>query len=469
MYLRQVAANLSRRTLFLTQTINTSYHGIPPNSLPMKAKISDKYGSGNSGSRINQRDSYLWTIVAGQAAIILGMYANPAFAHASTESSTETELGGADKIGLRKIEDGSIISNIHTKKWRIFTDSGREYFLQGKLDQAEKFFISAIEEAKEGFGNRDPHVASACNNLAELHRVRKAFEKAEPLYLEAINILEESFGPEDIRVGAAFHNLGLFHLVRRKLEEARKCYERALKIKRRVLGLGHTDYADTMYHLGTVLYLQGKEKDAEALVQDSIQILEEAGQGESATCIRRLRYLSQMYLRSNRLPEAENVQRRILHVMELSKGWDSLETVIAAERLAQTLQAAGSLKEARELLGRCLNIQKRILPEDHSKICATMLQIARVAILNANRLREAHISEATAELDNARDLLYNSVRVARQVLNRLRNQYSSSQKNGASQEIRREGHATLILLCLLSTLTITPYALKKEEEKMCTF
>ncbi|CAH1428287.1 unnamed protein product [Lactuca virosa] len=55
---------------------------------------------------------------------------------------------------------------------------------------AERLFVGALQEAKEGFGERDPHVASACNNLAELYRVKKAFDKAEPLYLNAISILE---------------------------------------------------------------------------------------------------------------------------------------------------------------------------------------------------------------------------------------------------------------------------------------
>lgn len=32
--------------------------------------------------------------------------------------------------GFRKIEDGSVISNIHTSKWRVFTDHGRDLFLQ---------------------------------------------------------------------------------------------------------------------------------------------------------------------------------------------------------------------------------------------------------------------------------------------------------------------------------------------------
>lgn len=33
------------------------------------------------------------------------------------------------------------------------------------MEDAERLFQAAIQEAKEGFGERDPHVASACNNL----------------------------------------------------------------------------------------------------------------------------------------------------------------------------------------------------------------------------------------------------------------------------------------------------------------
>lgn len=447
--MRQLAAKFLRRTHFPPQRFSSSSEittsNALPNSLSSKTKCSYKYGFGGPSWRMNSRDCYLWTILAGQAAIILGINANPVLADEPRESSSQNDLDTDSMFGFRKIEDGSVISNEHTAKWRLFSDKGREVFLQGKLDQAEKFFFSALQEAKEGFGEKDPHVASSCNNLAELFRVQKQFDKAEPLYWEAIKILEESFGPEDIRVGAALHNLGQFYLMQRKLDEADKCYERAVKIKRRVLGLNHTDYADTLYHLGMVLYLLGKEKDAEALIQESIKILEENGMGDSITCIRRLQFLSQMYLKSNRLGEAEDVQRKVLQIMELSKGWNSMDTVIVAERLALTLQSIEKIKEAKELLERCLEARKSLLPEDHIQIAANLLHIARVAMLNSNRLRKINISEAIAELDKAKDLLHSSTRIARQVLNKLRIQKGKKQKNGAS-EMKREGHAALVIL-----------------------
>ncbi|KAF7851769.1 hypothetical protein BT93_L2634 [Corymbia citriodora subsp. variegata] len=387
-----------------------------------------------------------WFIVAAQAAIFLGTSSNPAFAdRESIESNSENNAEAAEIVGLRRIDDGSVVSNIHTTKWRVFTDNGRDSFLRGKLEEAERFFLSALQEAKEGFGERDPHVASSCNNLAELYRVMKAFDKAEPLYLEAVNILEESFGPQDIRVGVAFHNLGQFYLAQRRLEEAQIHYERALKIKGRVLGFGHPDYADTMYHLGMVLHLQGKEKESEALILDSIRILEEAGQGESTVCLKRLRHLAQMYLKSSHFEDAENLQRKILHMLELSKGWHSVETVLAGERLALTLQTAGKLREAQELFERCLEARKTLLTEGHIQVAANMLHLARVGMLISNQLRKRNPAEAIVELDKAKGFLHNSIRIAREVLNKSVKQRGLL-RNANSAEIGNDGRIAMIIL-----------------------
>ncbi|KAF5200058.1 Tetratricopeptide repeat (TPR)-like superfamily protein [Thalictrum thalictroides] len=384
------------------------------------------------------RDTALWILIYVQAAVFIGTndtvaYAEDVLQDSGSENSTE-EAGSSE---LRRIEDGSVISNIHTSKWRVYTDNGKKLSMQGKLEEAERYFVLALEEAKEGFGEKEPHVASACNNLAELYRVKKEFGKAEPLYLEAVKILEESYGPDDVRVAAAFHNLGQFYLVQRKLREAHMYYESALKIKGRVLGHGHSDYADTMYHLGTVMYLEGKEGDSDTLIQNSIKILEEGGQGESAICLRRLRYLSQIYLNSNRLTEAENVQRKILQIMELSKGWNSLDTVIAAECLASTLQSTGSLKEAKGLLQQCLDARKARLPEDHIQIGANMLHLARVKMLNSNRSMKIDYSEARGELSEAKVLLHNSIRIAQHHLNGPTTQKRKNPK---------DEHASLLIL-----------------------
>ncbi|XP_009370548.2 kinesin light chain 3 isoform X1 [Pyrus x bretschneideri] len=468
MSLRQAAANMIKQRFRLASQTFSSTCGGAATAIPLASRAKFDHGSKDCSWRMNysHRDPRLWLFVTGNAAIFLGIHSNTVLAKdESVDPDNGTE--GAEAVGLRKIEDGSVISNIHTSKWRIFTDKGRDFFLQGKLEEAEKLFLSALQEAKEGFGEREPHVASACNNLAELYRVNKAYNKAEPLYLEAISILEESFGPEDIRVGVAFHNLGQFYIAQRKLEEARTCYERALKIKGRVLGLNHSDYADTMYHLGTVLHLQGKEKDSEALIQDSIRILEDGGLGESMVCVKRMRSLAQMYTKSNRFAEAENVQRKILHIMELTKGWNSMETVITAEGLALILQSAGSLKDAEELLERCLDARKTLLPEDHIQIGANMLHIARVAMINSNQLKKMDTSKAIAELDKARDNLNESIRIARCSLDK-----SIKKNRKTKSDIGRSCRVPLVIMLqafdALSLVAIAKQELQESKQDECS-
>ncbi|KAM5558206.1 hypothetical protein ABKV19_020097 [Rosa sericea] len=408
------------------------------------------FSGGTGGSKFSYQhwriDPRLWFFLSGNAAIILAVNSNTVLAKDASLDNEAQGMEGDDAMQLRRVEDASVKSNIHTSKWRVFTDKGREFFLQGKVEEAEKLFLAALQEAKEGFGKRDPHVASASNNLAELYRVNKIYHKAEPLYLEAISILEESFGPEDIRVGSALHNLGQFYIVQQKLDEARVCYERALKIKRRVLGLNHTGYADTMYHLGTVLHLQGKEKDSEALVQDSIRILEDGGQGESVMCLKRMRYLAQIYLKSNRFEEAEKVQRKILHIMEITKGWNALDTAITAEGLALILQSTGSLKEAEELLERCLDARKALLPQDHIQIGVNLLHIARVAMLNSDQLKNIDYPKAISELDKAKEVLHESMRIAQCSLDKLMKQNKKIRSNGAPGEIGKNGQVPLVIL-----------------------
>ncbi|KAI8540931.1 hypothetical protein RHMOL_Rhmol08G0023100 [Rhododendron molle] len=566
MSLRQSAFGLLRRLRYPHRAVTAVAWSRPTNNALIqtgKKEFSSDYGFGRQTWKSQSRDFALWIWLSGQA-VILCVNSSPALAEdVSIEPSSEKDLQEANLTGLRKIEDGSVISNIHTSKWRVFTDHGKDLFLQGKLEEAERLFLSALQEAKEGFGERDPHVASAFNNLpmlnsmnfveawaawilsssfcvideniqlyhllilvktltpqastmlldttcgfgtgvveivmkeAELYRVKKVFDKAEPLYLEAVKILEESFGPEDIRaagivftscrrslhfaifslvvasfsvgtwkypvnevaspnlyliiaqlamkvpnslkhlrnefcddfliakafftwVGASLHNLGQFYLVQRKLEKAHMCYE--------------------------VLHLQGKEKDSESLIQESIRIMEEGGHGESGICLRRLRYLAQMYIKSNKPAEAENVQRKVLHIMELSKGWNSLDTVIAAEGLGLTLQSVGNLRESKDLLERCLEARKTILPQDHIQVASNMLYIARVEMLNSDRLRMMNMSEAIAEVDKVKVRLVHSIRIAQKILNKSAKQEDRQRYSEVSRQTGKDEQAARVIL-----------------------
>ncbi|KAJ7571021.1 hypothetical protein O6H91_01G145400 [Diphasiastrum complanatum] len=291
---------------------------------------------------------------------------------------------------LHQINLDKVISNDHTARWRVYTDMGRDLFSKGRLAESESYFLQALEEAKKGFGDNDPHVASSCNNLAELFRMKKEFDKAESLYLEAIKRLEQAMGSEHESVGFALHNLGGLYLLQRNLEKAHECYE----INGKRLGVNHPEYANTMFHLGEVLRIMGKSADAEALVRDSVRVLE-------------------MLVHSNQLQEAENLQRKIVHILDMAEGPEASSTVRALENLASTLLMRHKLDEAEELFRRCLEIKQKVSQSHSIQLWGPLFKLASIALEKGDALaRQSGSLGALAEYEKAEALLQQALSIA---------------------------------------------------------
>eukprot|EP00899_Mesostigma_viride_P000863 jgi/Mesvir1/10778/Mv13837-RA.2 len=240
------------------------------------------------------------------------------------------------------------VSNMHTARWRVFTDMGKDMFSQGRLPEAEEYLLKAVEESKAGFGENAPHVASSLNNLAELYRLMRDYERAEPLYLECLVRMEAAMGPAHASVGTALHNLASLYLLKGDVPKAREAYE----VKQDSVGQGHPEYASTLFHLAEVVRLQGSGEDALPLMKRSITILEELGAGLTPICIKRMGRYAEMLFHHHKLEEAELVQRKMLQTAEITMGPSSGATATIASNLGITLHALRKLKEAHEVLSR---------------------------------------------------------------------------------------------------------------------
>ncbi|KAM3283321.1 putative protein isoform X1 [Capsicum chacoense] len=165
----------------------------------------------------------------------------------------------------------------------------------------------------------------------------------------------------------------------------------------------------------------------------------DGGQGESMICTKRMQHLAER--------------------------WKSLETVIAAECQALTLQSLGNLKEAQELLKRCLDARRALLPEDHIQIAANLLHLARVKIvkiLAPNKLKKSNANQVRAELDMTKDLLSKSISVARENLVPSVKEKRHKQSYGESMTTARSRQSALIIL-LQSLDALSSLEMKKLE------
>ena len=208
-------------------------------------------------------------------------------------------------------------ANKSTAQWRVYTDVARDLSSRGDLEAAGVYLRRALAEAKAGFGEDDPHVAAARNNLAELYRLQRRFDEAEKLYAVAAAALEKHYGPSHPAAGAAVHNLAGCKLSRGDFAGAYAAYAEAAAKKAEALGPNHPDYAATLFHMAEAKRAGGEYRAAATLLEASVRVLDASGQGESAVACRRMERLAQAQGDLNGdHAAAETTRRRVLEARE---------------------------------------------------------------------------------------------------------------------------------------------------------
>ena len=152
----------------------------------------------------------------------------------------------------------------------MYTDVARDLSSRGDLEAAGVYLRRALAEAKAGFGEDDPHVAAARNNLAELYRLQRRFDEAEKLYAVAAAALEKHYGPSHPAAGAAVHNLAGCKLSRGDFAGAYAAYADAAAKKAEALGPNHPDYAATLFHMAEAKRAGGEYRAAATLLELSL-------------------------------------------------------------------------------------------------------------------------------------------------------------------------------------------------------
>ncbi|BDA41473.1 probable Nephrocystin-3 [Coccomyxa sp. Obi] len=306
----------------------------------------------------SQREVYVpyWGfLIPGLAALLL--HGSEARAEESTFSSKAQQ------------ESAAPVSNDSTAKWRLYTDQAAKFGAQGELRRAERFLKLALDEAKQGFGLDDPHVAAATQNLAELYRVSRQYDLAGPLYEQALESLRSTFGELDVRTAAALHNAAGFYMETGEVEKAQQFYKRALEAKRATMGPAHPSVCDSLLPLARLLKRRGHPVEAVSMLQQQLKFLEDAGQGESKGALMLLGQQAAFHKEDGHPDKARPLLQRCYEI-ERERDPQSLTAAGAAEALASVLQDLERFDEARALLEESLSIQtakrRNVIPADQT-------------------------------------------------------------------------------------------------------
>lgn len=195
--------------------------------------------------------------------------------------------------------------------WHTWRNGGVLAMREGRLGDAERLFIAAMEQA-EKFGADDLRVAEAANDLAAVYATTGKSVEAELLFQRALLIGEHRLGADHPGVGAIIQNLGILYATQQRYQDAEPLLKRALEITLSRFGADHTRTALTLKTLSSFYAAQGQLAEAEQFIQKSLAILE-AGQikHDDPQMTATLEMFAAILRHTNREREAREVEQRL--------------------------------------------------------------------------------------------------------------------------------------------------------------
>jgi tetratricopeptide (TPR) repeat protein len=208
---------------------------------------------------------------------------------------------------------GSAVSSAFAQEtlWQTWREGGLKALQEGRLEEAERLLIAALEQA-EKYGKEDLRVADAANDLAVVYATAGRNKEAELLFHRALVIGEKGLGTDHPGVGATVQNLGILYATQQQFDDAEPLLQRALAINMKQFGVNHARTALTLKTLSSFYAIQGQLSEAEQLIQKSLSILEanRVRHGDPQLTAT-LEVFAAILRNTNREHEAQEIERRV--------------------------------------------------------------------------------------------------------------------------------------------------------------
>jgi tetratricopeptide (TPR) repeat protein len=265
------------------------------------------------------------------------------------------EVEGGDDVDGEAGGGGKVESKVELDAIHLL---GQLCKTQGKLGEAEKMYMRALQGYEEALGPKHTSTLDTVNNLGLLYANQGKLGEAEKMYMRALQGYEETPGPNRASMLNTVNNLGLLYMNQGKLGEAEEMLMQALQGFEEVLGLEHTSTLSTSNNLGLLYSNQGKLGKAQKMFMRALQGFEETLGPKHTSTLDTVNNLGSFYVSQGKLGEAEEMFMRALQGYEEALGPETVEKHIPALNTVWNLgflfRAQKKLIQARQMLQRAL-------------------------------------------------------------------------------------------------------------------
>ncbi len=240
-----------------------------------------------------------------------------------------------------------------------------------QFGEAERIHLECLEIKDRQLKQNQPDTLNIMSDLALLYEEMNRFDDAEKLHANVLEAHEKEISPDPLSIADSLNNLGRCRLKRGRHLEDRQQLEAAVPLLQKSLAIYRrnqwNEHPNTFVIKGYLAHAYGelgRYEDAEQKLVDLLKSFEEAPGKDLGPQLEAMSMLGWVYLKQNRLAEAENILNEALDQRKSSNLSDSW-SVQASANLSIIRRLMGKVPESISLDEQTLKLAQAELGQNH--------------------------------------------------------------------------------------------------------
>ena len=253
-----------------------------------------------------------------------------------------------------------------------------------RLDREEEavpLLLRAVENFTSSYGEEDPEVANALENLGNAYMREEDWGAAADAYQQSLAIRLKRLGAEHQATAQVRRNMSLMYAKAGRFEEAYAAVDEAARVYEKLVGTDHAEYFKTLRARagiwgdeGIAMVKSGRYAEARQHLVRATGLLEQVnGTKNSMESAELYNYLGVVDYREGRFREARAHYELALRLHERFKGPDDPSTAYVVKNLAYLMAHHNQDEQAHELFQRNYAICLKAFGPKHHRVADALL------------------------------------------------------------------------------------------------
>lgn len=279
--------------------------------------------------------------------------------------------------------------NSFSQKWAVYRDSAEASFKKGKRLEACKWTDKSLKSARNT-KIHDTIVSVILNSGGTYNVYAGQYQKAADYWIEAMNNSEKYFGTSSKQYALHLHNVALINMLMNKLDTAETLFQKSLQILIETTGDTSATTLKALGNLGQVYFKKGEYFKALEHLEKVISVSRKIGITCNDCYLKDLNILCDIYYMLGNFEFAEKLYLETIQF--ILDHFDEKHPYIhdLKRDLAGLYQTQDNWIKAEELYKQVLDWDKKYLPENHPDYASDLSNIATI-YANLNLYKKAEL------------------------------------------------------------------------------